>query len=107
MLLTITRCKIPVFVDSAGPRSRLLNRMNIGAETMFRIVMFVIVTPSNSAPATVSSASPWHPSKMQFEIVMFLNPPFDSVPSLMRPVCGTLTDGSNFFQVPSSMVPSS
>ena len=37
---------------------------------------------------------------------MFLKPPFDSVPSLMRPVWGTFCAGSNFCQVPSSMVPS-
>jgi hypothetical protein len=51
-------------------------------------------------------AKPWQPSKTQFETVMFLNPPFDSVPNLMRPVRYAFSsDGSNL-QVASSSVPS-
>ena len=73
---------------------------------MSRMVMLVIAMSSSSAPSTVSSARPWQPSKTQLETVMFLKPPFDSVPSLMRPVPPTLPGASNFFQVPSRTVPS-
>ena len=38
------------------------------------------------APSTVSSAKPRQPSNTQLEMVMFLKPPLDSVPHLMRPV---------------------
>ena len=38
---------------------------------------------------------------------MFLKPPLDSVPNLMRPVLGTLKVGSKRVKVPSSIAPSS
>ena len=50
------------------------------------MVMLVMAMSSSRAPSTVSSARPWQPSKTQLETVMFLKPPFDSVPNLMRPV---------------------
>ena len=50
------------------------------------------------------------PSKMQLLMVMFLKPPLDSVPHLMRPflkVLPSFTSGVNCLNVPSSMEPSS
>ncbi len=73
----------------SGPRIRAPSRIKIGAPYTSRIVMLVHVTSSITAPSTDSIASPQHPSNTQFEIVMFLNPPFDSVPNLIRPVRGT------------------
>ena len=65
-----------------------------------------MVMSSKMAPSTVSSAKPWHFSKTQFDIVMFLNPPFDSVPNLMRPVPQPPLRFISF-HVPSSTLPSS
>ncbi len=70
----------------AGPRARLPMRRKIDALQMLRIAMFVIVTFSIVPPSTVSSASPRLRSKTQLAIVMFLKPPSDSVPNLIRPV---------------------
>src|SRR4051812_36522850 len=70
---------------------------------MLRIVMLSIVTSSSSAPSTDSSARPQQYSNTQFEIVMFLNPPLDSVPNLIRPVALSRL----CLRVPSSNVPSS
>ena len=92
MLLISTRRKAPTGTPS-GPRMRAPRRRKIGAEVMSRMVMLVMVTSSSSPPSTVSSASPWQPSNTQLEMVMFLNPPFDSVPNLMRPVRVTLVSG--------------
>ena len=50
------------------------------------MAMPVKVMSSTIAPSTDSSAKPWQLSKTQLEMVMFLKPPLDSVPSLMRPV---------------------
>ena len=83
-LSMITRFSVPTGVP-CGARMRLPSRMKIGALTMSRIEMLVMVTSSSSAPSTDSSASPWQPSKTQLEIVMLRKPPFDSVPNLMRP----------------------
>ena len=67
------------------------------------MAMPVKVMSSTIAPSTDSSAKPWQLSKTQLEMVMFLKPPLDSVPSLMRPVphvrFGLMVIG---FQVPSS-----
>ena len=71
---------------SAHPASRKSARLYTS-----RIVMFVQVTSSTIAPSTLSIASPLHPSNTQFETVMFLNPPFDSVPNLIRPVRPTFS----------------
>ena len=90
MLLMITRFSVPIGLPS-GARMRLPNRMKMGALMMSRIEMLVTVMSSSMAPSTVSSASPWHPSNTQFEMVMLRKPPSDSVPNLMRPVpppCG-------------------
>ena len=77
-----------------GPRSRAPSLRKIGQLIMSRIVRFVTVKSSSSAPSTVSRHSPWQPSKTQFEIVTFLNPPFDSVPHLIRPVPPILPSAS-------------
>ena len=54
---------------------------------------------------TLSSAKPRQLSKTQLPMVMFLKPPFDSVPHLIRPVgCPALA--STRLKVPSSIVPS-
>ena len=89
----ITRRNVPTATPS-GPRMRLPRRRKIGALMMSRIEMLVTVTSSRIAPSTDSSANPWQPSKTQLEMVMLRNPPFDSVPNLMRPVCGTRTSGA-------------
>ena len=47
---------------------------------------FEIVTLSITPPSTLSIARPWQSSNRQFVIAIFLNPPFDSVPNLIRPV---------------------
>jgi hypothetical protein len=52
---------------------------------MSRIVMLLTVKSSSSAPSADSSASPCVPSKTQLEMAMLMNPPFDSVPHLIRP----------------------
>lgn len=50
---------------------------------------------------------PSQPSNTQFEIVMFLNPPLDSVPHLMRPVWGARELAGSFLKVPPSTAPTS
>ena len=85
-LLMRMRFRVPTLVVSLGPRRRAPRRMKIGPETRSRMVMLVMVMSSSSAPSTVSSAKPWQPSKTQFEMVMLMKPPLDSVPHLMRPV---------------------
>jgi hypothetical protein len=69
--------------------------MKIGELTMSRRLL--MVTSSSAPPSTVSIASPRERTKTQLEMLMFLKPPFDSVPTLMRPVtprrsgaCGSL-----------------
>ena len=69
------------------------------------MVIPVKVMSSQTAPSTVSSAKPRQLSKTQFEMVMFLKPPLDSVPNLIRPM-GCLNSGPNRLKVPSSNVPS-
>src|SRR5215469_10819375 len=69
--------------------------------------MLVMLTSSISAPSTLSIASPLHPSNTQFETVMFLNPPFDSVPNLIRPVRKAFASSASRVHVPSSIRPSS
>src|SRR5213076_3264955 len=81
----LTRLNAPIGVP-CGPRIRLPSLRKKGELLMSRIVMLLIVTSSSNPPSTVSSASPRQYSKTQFEIVIFLNPPLDSVPNLMRPV---------------------
>src|SRR4051812_36163879 len=85
MLEIVTRRIAPTFVSS-GPRFRAPNRTKIGALVMSRIVIFVIAMSSSNAPSTASSARPRQKSNVQLLIVIFLNPPFDSVPILIRPV---------------------
>jgi len=80
-----TRRSAPTGVP-AGPRIRLASRRKIGAFDTSRIVTFDTVTSSSVAPSTVSSASPRERTNTTFEMVMLRNAPFDSVPSLMRPV---------------------
>ncbi len=84
-LLISTRLSVPTGVP-AGPRRRDPSRKNSGALRMSRIVTPVTVMSSMMPPSTVSSARPRQLSNTQFAIAMFLNPPFDSVPNLMRPV---------------------
>jgi hypothetical protein len=107
-LLIDTRRSVPTGVP-AGPRIRLASRRKNGALDTSRIVTFETVTSSSAAPSTVSSARPRERVNTMFEIVMFLNPPFDSVPSLMRPVgpsrSGAATEVRPY--VPSSTVPTS
>ena len=69
----------------------------MGVLVQSRMVTPVKVISSSKAPSTLSSANPRQPSKTQFEIVMFLKPPFDSVPHLMRPVGGHLEIGRPAF----------
>ena len=88
-LLMLTR-RIAPTGGSSGPRRRLPRRMKIGELQTSRMVMLEIVTSSMIAPSTLSIARPRQSSKTQLEIVMFLKPPLDSVPNLMRPVCGDL-----------------
>ena len=83
------RFKVPTGTP-AGPRMRLARRRNNGVLVQSRMVTPLKVISSSKAPSTLSSAKPRQPSKTQFEMVMFLNPPFDSVPHLMRPVGATL-----------------
>ena len=71
---------------------------------MSRIVMLLMETSSSDPPSTSSSASPWQKSKTQLEMVMFLNPPLDSVPNLMRPGRGSCPVR---LKVPSRKLPSS
>src|SRR5271156_591413 len=89
-----------------GPRIRVPNRKKIGEFRISRIVTPVNVISSSSAPSTDSSANPRQLSNTQFEIVMFLNPPFDSVPHLIRPVGATLKSAGQRLYVPSNIVPS-
>src|ERR1700756_1914404 len=103
-LLIITRFSVPTGTP-AGPRMRLPSRRNSGVLVQSRMVTPVKVISSSRAPSTLSSANPRHPSKTQFEMVMFLNPPFDSVPHLMRPVGFNLEPAGHRFQVPSSIEP--
>src|ERR1700744_4825007 len=105
-LLISTRRIVPTFVLSFGPRRRAPRRIKIGPLYKSRMVVFVIVKSSSSAPSTLSNAYPRHPSKTQFEIVTLMNPPLDSVPHLIRPVYPECTSDGNFLKVPSSTVPS-
>src|ERR1051326_3543102 len=59
------------------------------------IVIFSMIPPSTS-----SSANPRHARNVQFSTVTFLNPPFASVPNLIRPFLTRLG-----FILPSSKVP--
>ncbi len=56
-LLIVMRRSTPMGTPP-GPRMRLPRRRKMGAETMSRIVMFVMETSSSSPPSTVSSAKP-------------------------------------------------
>src|SRR5580698_8697385 len=101
----ITRFSMPTGTP-AGPRIRLPRRRNNGVLVQSRIVTPVKVISSRSAPSTLSSAKPRQPSKTQLEMVMFLKPPFDSVPHLIRPVgLVILVSEGQRFHDPSSMVP--
>src|SRR5581483_9762149 len=90
-------------------RRRILapSRTKIGASTVSRMLIFVHVTSSITAPSTLSMLNPRQPSKTQLETVMFLKPPLDSVPNLIRPVRGTFASSANFLKLPSSSAPSS
>ena len=101
-----TRRMVPTPVPS-GPRIRAPKRKKNGGLNRSRMVMFVMLTSSSSAPSTDSSANPWQPSNTQFAIVMFLKPPLDSVPNLMRPVRGTFDSVPKCLKLPSSTLPSS
>src|ERR1700731_2692557 len=91
-----------------GPRIRRPRRKNIGVLAQSLIVTPVKVMSSRIAPSTVSNAKPRQPSNTQLEIVMFLKPPFDSVPHLMRPVGLVILESAcQRFQGPSRVVPSS
>ena len=105
-LLMTMRFIVPTTVCGLGPRRRAPRRRKKGALTL-RMVMPVKVMSSTIAPSTDSSAKPRQLSKTQLEMVMFLNPPLVSVPSLMRPVPTRPLGISIFFQVPSSTEPSS
>ncbi len=59
---------------------------------MLRIAMLLKTMSSTMAPSAVSSAKPLQLSKTQFDMVMLRNPPFDSVPHLMRPVARPAND---------------
>ena len=85
MLLMITRRMTPTGTPS-GPRMRLPSRMKMGEFETSRMLMLVMVTSSSNPPSTDSRARPRQKSNTQLETVMFLNPPLDSVPNLMRPV---------------------
>jgi hypothetical protein len=85
MLLISTRLSLPIG-NTVGPRMRAPRRKKIGALRMSRMVIPTTVMSSMIPPSTVSSARPRQLSKMQLLMAMFLNPPFDSVPNLMRPV---------------------
>ena len=103
-LLIVTRRNAPTLIPG-GPRSRAPSRRKNGALRISRITMPVKVTFSIHPPSTLSSAKPRQPSKRQLPMKTFLNPPFDSVPHLIRPVgCPPLALAR--LQVPSSMVPS-
>src|SRR5215469_6790127 len=90
----------------SGPRIRDPSRRKIGDATVPRMVMFEMVTSSICAPSTLRIVIPMQPSKTQFEIVMFLKPPFDSVPNLMRPLRSTSEVGGNRLNEASSTAPS-
>ena len=79
------RLMLPTLVP-AGPRSRAPRRMKMGELATWRIVMFEIAMSSMCEPSTLSMAMPRESSNTQFVMVIFLKSPFDSVPSLMRPV---------------------
>src|SRR6185437_4226956 len=101
------RFTVPTLVLSFGPRSRAPRRRKIGPVPRSRMVVLVMATSSSSAPSTDSRAYPKHPSKIQLEMAILMNPPFDSVPHLIRPVPYGRILGSNFLKVPSSIVPNS
>src|SRR5579871_1847542 len=86
----------------AGPRIREPRRKKIGAPTVSFIVMFEMLTSSITPPSTLKIVRPKHPSNTQFVIVMFLYPPFDSVPNLIRPFRSTSLPAGNRRKVPSS-----
>src|ERR1700722_3444367 len=71
---------------------------------MCRMVILLTATSSSGPPSTVSSASPRQLSKTQLLILIFLKPPLDSVPNLIRPVGPS---GCNFEINTGSHVPSS
>src|SRR5437667_12844028 len=102
-LLMRTRFRLPTEI-SLGPRIRVPSRKNIGEFRISRMVTPVNVMSSHTAPSTVSSANPRQLSKTQFEMVMFLKPPFDSVPHLILPV-GCLNSAPNRLKLPSSKAP--
>src|SRR5215469_7323633 len=91
----------------AGPRMRDPRRIKIGEATVSRIVIFEMLTSSMTAPSTLKIAKPKHPSKTQFAIVIFLKPPFDSVPNLIRPFRSISALGGKRLKVPSRSEPSS
>src|SRR3984885_6680407 len=79
MLEMFTRLMLPTGTP-AGPRIRAPRRRKIGDATV--------------------------PLMVTFEMVMFLNPPFDPVPSLMRPLRSTSEDDGNRWNEASSTAPS-
>ena len=85
MFLMRTRLIEPICAP-AGPRSRAPSRRNKGEVRTSRMVMPTTLISSSTPPSTLSSARPRELSNTQFAIAMFLNPPFDTVPNLMRPV---------------------
>src|SRR5579863_7408397 len=105
MLEIFTRLTLPTGTP-AGPRMRDPSRRKMGDATVPLIVMFEMVTSSICAPSTLRMATPKQPSKTQFEMVMFLNPPFDSVPNLMRPLRSTSEVGGKRLNEASSTAPS-
>jgi hypothetical protein len=98
---------VPGRIVSFGPRFRRFSRRNSGASAISRMEIFEIAISSVKAPSAASSAIPFDPSIAQFEIVIFRNPPFDSVPHLIRPFRGTLASSANFAHFPASTLPSS
>src|SRR6185312_6259356 len=105
MLLTNIRFITPGVIP-CGPRILDPSRKNKGECTTPRIVMLVIAMSSTCAPSTVSSAKPRQLSKMQLEIVIFLQPPLDSVPHLILPIGARKPIGYCMrLKVPSSNVP--
>jgi hypothetical protein len=104
ILLMRTLLNVPTLVP-AGPRNLAPSLRKNGALRMSRMVTPAKVMSSIGPPSTVSSAKPRQVSNTQLVIVMFLNPPFDSVPHLIRPVgCPALA--SVRLKVPSSIAPS-
>src|SRR5215469_5518722 len=105
MFEILTRRMVPTGTP-AGPRIRDPRRRKMGEATVPRIVTFEMVTSSICAPSTLRMVIPMQPSKTQFEIVIFLKPPFDSVPNLMRPFRSTSDAGGNLLNDASSTAPS-